>query len=461
MKSTMDVERRPRKIGSKRALWMDALCPAIVLVGVAAVETVVKHYPQLPEPAPLVLVFAAVAGFLTTINSAVLSSLIVVAYSLLFIANRPHTQHTALGIWVESIFLATAAPILAITGALLRQHAHRSADTLKKHLSNTPLGVIELYGDYEIGLWAGAAESIFGILAKDAVGKSLFELPGIFFATEDGVEIRRILEDLERGSQRKGVLHTKSESLESGEGHSRWFWSSTLTASNGQTRFLILVEDITKRVRAEQDLENSKTEMIERLVKATELRDDDTGVHVVRMARYCEALAFAAGLPAEECRMIRAAAPMHDIGKIGIPDHILLKAGKLTDEEFEVIKSHTTVGANVLAGSPHKLIQMAETISLTHHERWDGTGHPNGLKGEEIPLVGRIIAICDVFDALTSPRPYKRAWSVKEAADEIMRCSGTHFDPRLVFVFMSILPKIVAISEEYDKAETEWNTRAA
>jgi PAS domain S-box-containing protein len=434
-------------LGRGRALWRDAVGPIVVLIGICLVENFTHNFPDLPEPAPMILAFVAISGFLTSVNSAVLSSLIAMAYALVFVAHR---HHTSLPLCVESMYLACAAPVLAITGALMRQHANRTAETLKKHLSNTPLGVIELYADYEISLWAGSAESIFGIAAKEAVGKNLFDVPGIFLSEKDREEIQGVLEELQRGSRSRAVVQTLSESKGGGRGHSRWFWSTTLRASGVQTRFLVLVEDITPRVRAEQQLERSKTEIIERLVRASEHRDDDTGIHVVRMARYCEALAEALGLPQEQCHFIWTAAPMHDIGKIGIPDRILLKDGKLTEEEFEVIKTHTTIGADVLSGSTLELVQMAERIALTHHERWDGTGYPHGLKGEEIPLEGRICAICDVFDALTSDRPYKQAWPLKEAIAQIKKGAGNHFDPRLVEVFLSILPRIKAIRDEYD-----------
>jgi HD-GYP domain-containing protein (c-di-GMP phosphodiesterase class II) len=200
---------------------------------------------------------------------------------------------------------------------------------------------------------------------------------------------------------------------------------------------------------ARQRLDQSRSEVIERLVRAAEYRDDDTGHHVVRMAMYCEALARHLGLSKEDCTMLRAAAPMHDVGKIGIPDEVLHKRGRLTPEEFKVVKTHTTMGADLLAGSEYELIQLAEVIALTHHERWDGTGYPRGLRGEEIPLVGRICAVCDVFDALTSSRPYKDAWPLDRAVSEIESMSGTFFEPRIVEAFLSILPEIEAIMRKF------------
>src|SRR3954466_1564151 len=181
-----------------------------------------------------------------------------------------------------------------------------------------------------------------------------------------------------------------------------------------------------------EELRDTQLEVIGRLGAAVESRDHETGVHIARMSALCHRLALAVGMDAREADLLRHASAMHDIGKIGIPDRILQKPGKLDAEEWEVMKTHTTVGAQILAGSKSPLIRMAETIALTHHERWDGGGYPNGLAGEEIPLVGRIAAICDVFDALISERPYKRAWPLADALAEIERGSGSHFDPALV-----------------------------
>ncbi len=143
-----------------------------------------------------------------------------------------------------------------------------------------------------------------------------------------------------------------------------------------------------------------------------------------------------------ECDVLLNSSPMHDIGKIGIPDRILLKPGKLDDEEFEIMKTHTTIGAELLSGSKSELMQVAEVIALSHHEKWDGSGYPAGLRGEDIPLAGRICALCDVFDALTSDRPYKMAWPVEKAVAHIQQQSGKHFDPRLVEAFATIWPRM-------------------
>jgi HD-GYP domain-containing protein (c-di-GMP phosphodiesterase class II) len=193
----------------------------------------------------------------------------------------------------------------------------------------------------------------------------------------------------------------------------------------------------TVRERTEQ-LRESHLEVIRRLGQAAESRDDATGLHITRMSRMCGRLARAAGMSRDQCDMLLHAAPMHDVGKIGIPDRILLKPGKLAPTEWEVMQSHTTIGARVLEGSESPVVRMAETIALMHHERWDGSGYPHGLEGDDIPIEARVCAICDVFDALISERPYKRPWPVADALAEIDRQAGSHFDPRLARLFVDI-----------------------
>ena len=187
-----------------------------------------------------------------------------------------------------------------------------------------------------------------------------------------------------------------------------------------------------------QELQVSQLETLERLALASEYRDDDTGQHVHRVSNNCALLAGALGWDDERIELLRKAAPLHDVGKIGIPDEVLLKPGKLTPEEWELMKSHTVIGARILSGSHFPLLQMAESIALTHHEKWDGTGYTPGVSSEEIPLEGRIVAVADVFDALTHERPYKRAWPVGEAVEEIQSQAGRHFDPNVVEAFSTL-----------------------
>ena len=200
--------------------------------------------------------------------------------------------------------------------------------------------------------------------------------------------------------------------------------------------------------RTEQ-LYQSQIDTIHRLSRAVEYRDSETGVHTARMSLYIHHLASAVGFGPEECEIISTASSLHDIGKIGIPDSILQKPGKLNPEEQEIMKTHTTIGSELLFGSTSKFLKMGEEIAMTHHEKWDGTGYPKGLKGGDIPLVGRICGLCDVFDALTSKRPYKEAWPGDEALAEIKKGSGNHFDPHVVDCFFKILPQIRRIYEKY------------
>lgn len=186
------------------------------------------------------------------------------------------------------------------------------------------------------------------------------------------------------------------------------------------------------------DLEQAHLEILSRLALAAEYRDDQTQEHAWRIGRTCALLARRLGLGESAVELIGQAAPLHDVGKIGIPDDILLKPGKLTDREFAAIKTHTTIGAEILSGSQSRLLNLAEQIALTHHERWDGTGYHHRLAREAIPIAGRIAAVADVFDALTHERPYKQAWSAEQAVQEVLSQRGRQFDPRVVDAFAAL-----------------------
>jgi two-component system response regulator RpfG len=191
------------------------------------------------------------------------------------------------------------------------------------------------------------------------------------------------------------------------------------------------VEMATKQIKIREQ------ETLLRLAKAGEYRDEGTGNHILRMARYSRELAEEIGLTSQECDEIELAAPMHDIGKIGIPDRILLKRGRLTDQEFDLMKQHTRIGYGILSGSPSPYLQQGAVIALGHHEKYDGTGYPQGLKGEKIPLIARIASVADVYDALVSSRPYKRAWSQEEAVNYMRKEAGGQFDPLCVQAFVA------------------------
>ena len=201
------------------------------------------------------------------------------------------------------------------------------------------------------------------------------------------------------------------------------------------------------------ELKQTRLQIVQRLGLAAEYKDNETGLHVIRMSHYSRILALAAGFSELAADDLLNAAPMHDVGKIGIPDAILQKNGKLDEAEWVVMRSHAQIGAEIIGEHPSGLLQMARSIALTHHEKWDGSGYPNGLKGEEIPIAGRIVAIADVFDALTSVRPYKPAWSLEDTLALIQRESGKHFDPHLVELFLGQMPAILEIKARWAERE--------
>jgi response regulator RpfG family c-di-GMP phosphodiesterase len=219
-------------------------------------------------------------------------------------------------------------------------------------------------------------------------------------------------------------------------------WERQLTERYGAMLEATVRERTAELRHSALELKETQIDAIHRLAQAAELRDEGTGLHIERIGELCELLALRSGMAREDSERIRLASALHDVGKIGIPDRILLKHGRLDDREWEVMKEHTTAGARLLAKSTSSLIQMAETIARTHHEHWDGNGYPNGLRGTEIPLAGRICAICDAFDAMSSNRPYKDSWPLDRVIDEIARSRGSHFDPDLVDIFLTLIPEL-------------------
>jgi putative two-component system response regulator len=200
----------------------------------------------------------------------------------------------------------------------------------------------------------------------------------------------------------------------------------------------LICERTQELEQAQLDVKEAHMEIIVRLALAGELHDNDTGEHTQRVSITAAMIAQVMGLEPEQVELLRRAAPLHDVGKIGVADPILLKPARLNEHEFNVIKDHCRVGAQLLSGGNAELVQMAERIALAHHEHWNGSGYPLGLRGEEIPLEARILAVADVFDALTHDRPYKNAWALEAAVDEISRQSGHQFDPQVVEAFLSL-----------------------
>jgi putative two-component system response regulator len=200
-------------------------------------------------------------------------------------------------------------------------------------------------------------------------------------------------------------------------------------------------------------LREAQMETLFRLALAAEYKDDETGEHIQRVGSYCGILAAAAGLPAHQVHLLEVAGPMHDVGKIGIPDAILLKPGKLDPGEWEIMKTHTSIGHQLLSGSESEYLEVGASVALTHHERWDGAGYPQGLATEEIPIEGRICAIADVFDALTSERPYRPAFPVEQAVDMLRAGRGSQFDPGLLDLFIENLDRILSAKQKTQQGD--------
>ncbi|HIJ82795.1 MAG: Two-component system response regulator [Magnetococcales bacterium] len=227
----------------------------------------------------------------------------------------------------------------------------------------------------------------------------------------------------------------------------------THLALNDQTRhFADQVKVRTHQLMLQKlELEETRQEVIRQLGRAAEYRDNETGMHVMRMSHYVRLLALQSGLSEPEGEKLMLATPMHDLGKIGIPDSILLKPGKLTEAEFAVIQTHCAMGFNIIGKQKSDILNLGALIALTHHEKWDGSGYPGKLVGEAIPLEGRLVAIGDVFDALTTARPYKKPWLVDTALSLIAKEADVHFDPRLAAIFVGLKTQIVAIMERYQE----------
>jgi putative two-component system response regulator len=208
----------------------------------------------------------------------------------------------------------------------------------------------------------------------------------------------------------------------------------------------VLEEMVHQRTEA---LNLTRLQVVQRLGRAAEYRDNETGLHIIRMSKFSAQLAKELGWSAADCELMLHASPMHDVGKIGIPDAILLKPGKFEPHEWEIMKTHATIGADILSDDDSDLLRLAREIALTHHEKWDGSGYPHALAGEAIPQAGRIVAVADVFDALTSERPYKKAWPIDKAIAYMHDEAGRHFDPAVIECFKASLPQFLEIHQRY------------
>jgi PAS domain S-box-containing protein len=355
-------------------------------------------------------------------------------------------EGAALRVLASTVVLALA--VLSLTKRLNRldlerKHATATAVRLAALVDAANEAIISADPDSIITTWNRAAEKLYGYPARQIVGR-----PASVLSPPDKIaEQRRLIVAAARGDaitecdtqrlHKDGSLLNLSVTL------------SPIMHAGSLTGFCAVHHDIGDRLRTRDTLEHeigkrtrqlrrSRAETLHKLALAAEYRDDDTSQHTERVGAGAAELAARLGLPGSVVRLIRHAAPLHDVGKIGIPDRILLKPGPLNPQDFAAIKQHTILGAGLLTGSDSAILQLGEQIALTHHERWDGSGYPVGLAAEAIPIAGRIVAVVDSFDAMAYDRPYRAASLVEDALREIDRCSGTQFDPHVVKAFLGL-----------------------
>lgn len=290
--------------------------------------------------------------------------------------------------------------------------------------------------------WNRAAVALYGYTEAEIIGQSL----NILVPPARAAPERRVWAAVARGAR----IKVDTESLnKSGARIQVSVTLSRIMDAGALVGFCVVSHDISSRLRARDDLEamvrertddlfRSRAETLHSLALAAEFRDNETAEHTRRVGGNSARLASRLGMRAGLVGVIREAAPLHDVGKIGIPDQILLKPGILTTQERQTMQSHTVLGAQLLAGSESEILQMGEKIAIAHHERWDGAGYPEGLAREEIPLSARIVSVVDTFDAITRPRPYSSARATDEAKRELVRCSGSQFDPQVVEAFLHL-----------------------
>ncbi|MBF0629039.1 MAG: response regulator [Magnetococcales bacterium] len=318
---------------------------------------------------------------------------------------------------------------LIVLKSLLRQHGYVNVVTL-----DDPRQVEELW-----------IQQRFDLMLLD------LEMPHL-----SGIEVMRVLERISRDPYLPILVITanteESTRLEALAHGAQDFLNKPFNPSEvlSRIRNMLTVRLLYKRMEEKirertRQLHETRLEVIRCLGRAAEYRDNETGQHVIRMGQFSALIARQMGLSEAHCDLILHATPMHDVGKIGIPDRILLKPGRLEPEEFEIIKAHATIGGSILSGYREEPLITAHKIALTHHEKWDGSGYPKGLSGEAIPIESRICAVADVFDALTSWRPYKQPWTTEDAIALITRERGSHFDPTVVDALLASMEEIMAI----------------
>ena len=349
---------------------------------------------------------------------------------------------TVEGLRASRILIVDDEPAnVAVLESMLEQEGYYNVVS-----TEDPRNVVDLYQsqDFDIILLDIRMPHMSGIDVMRAMAASLREddwLPVLVLTAQTDDETR--MKALEAGARdflnkpfkRWEVMYRIRNLLET-----RYFYKRQRLRADE------LEETVRERTR---EIRNTQLLVIERLGRAGEYRDEETGMHVIRMSRSSQLLALAAGLDTATAELILYATPMHDVGKIGIPDHVLLKPGRLDPEERKIIEGHAAIGGNIIGEHSSELLTMARNVAQYHHEKWDGSGYPHGLKGEKIPIEARIAAICDVFDALTSARPYKQAWPLEQALSLIKEQAGHHFDPKLVKVFLGIVPDVVALRDKF------------
>lgn len=319
---------------------------------------------------------------------------------------------------------------------------------------------------------------VAGTLRDNILARCLYRIqkkpPTIGKIIRDKIQIERLRHTMRRRAEQGGEVDAVYKF--DVNGHPLWLKDLARIEIHDQDRIVLshgTLIDVTKEMRLEEtlievqdelkfhkenleslveerseELKKAHLDVLARLTQATAFRDGSTGAHIKRLSKYCSVLGSSAGLNKKANKVLFHAVPMHDVGKLGIADSILQKQGPLSEEEFEIIKTHCRVGSDLLSEGKSNLLQLAQSIALNHHERWDGSGYPQGLANHQIPLTSRITSICDVFDALTSERPYKKAWRFDDAVAEVWRLRKTYFDPNLVDLFMKNVPQMRKVYHE-------------